>query len=433
MPRIATGRLRIARSLLFPVHIAALGAVGCLLLAGCSHADQVTPASAPSPSDTGVAPMVPPTTVPPTTVPPTTVASDDCGPLSTDVGPSSAPTTIPIGTTWVEHTVVAGTCPQVLDLAAGAAFSLVSETFNDQGPWQLERIDIDRATTESGPTFDYRTLAIAGGYLWIACGQALDDPSSPQLCQVDPASLAIVDQLPLPPPKDPLSGGYGLVVTGGPGDTVWVGCEQTLVHIDVGDRAILSTVPLDSGTIDDLSVDPGSNYLYVSVENPTISGQPVDAAVDEVDARTGRTLVETSANSAVTESAGAGALSAVPGGVWTSFRTGMRGETILLRQSDLAMVGPPRADLDVPFPDSVFVWMMGASTIYGGDALFVVNQNGILACVDPSTGAVRAQEHLINAEGTDSQLLAVDAVSGRLFATDGGGVQAITPPPVCWR
>ncbi len=435
MHLVLTSRMRRARTLVSPVHIAVVGAATCFVLGGCTGSGQATPTSMSSLGDTVGAATAPPTTAPPTTTPSTTtpVASDECQPLATGLGPSSAPTTIPVTTTWVEHSVVAGTCPQVLDLAAGAAFSLDSQTTGQQGPWQLERIDIDRATTESGPTFDNGTLAVADGYLWISCSQTVDDLSSPQLCQVDPASLAVVGQVSLPAPHDPLSEGYDQLVTGGPGDTVWVGYDQTLVHIDVDDRAILSTVLLGSGTIGSLSVDPGGDYLYVSVGNLTISGQPVDAAVDELDARTGRTLVETSANSPVTESAGPGALSAVPGGVWTSFRAGMRGETILLRQSDLAMIGPPRAAIDMPFPDSVFNWMMYASTFYGGDALFVVNENGVLACVDPSTGAVRAQEYLTNAEGTSFQLLGIDAASGRLFATDGSGVRSFTPPPACWR
>src|ERR1700691_2313859 len=180
--------MRMTRSRVSTVHIAALGAAACLLLAGCTGSGQGTPTSASSPGDTVGTATGPPTTATPTTPPTTTpVASDDCALSPTDVGSPTAPTTVPVGTTWVEQDVVAGTCPQVLDLAAGAAFSLGSQTTGGQGPWQLERIDIDRATTESGPTFDDGPLAVAAGYLWIACGQTLDDPSGPQLCQVDPA------------------------------------------------------------------------------------------------------------------------------------------------------------------------------------------------------------------------------------------------------
>lgn len=44
---------------------------------------------------------------------------------------------------------------------------------------------------------------------------------------------------------------------------------------------------------------------------------------------------------------------------------------------------------------------------------------------------IRAQEHLAAAAGGDVELLAVDADSGQVFATDAGGLEAITPPPAC--
>lgn len=114
-----------------------------------------------------------------------------------------------------------------------------------------------------------------------------------------------------------------------------------------------------------------------------------------------------------------------------SFRTGMSGETLFLRQSDLAVVGPPSSLLEEAQPAGVFSWIMGASTIYGDGALFVVNQNGVMACVDPSRGVPRAQEHPADALGSYVQLLAVDPISGQVFATDGNGLQSITPPPSC--
>jgi hypothetical protein len=134
----------------------------------------------------------------------------------------------------------------------------------------------------------------------------------------------------------------------------------------------------------------------------------------------------------VTNSVAGGAITAVPGGVWMSFRTGMLGETIFLRQSDLAFVAPPSSALVDAQPDGVFRWPMSASTIYGNGALLVVNENGVLACADPLSGAVRVQEHLPAAQGGDVELLAVDAASGQVLVTDGNGLEAITPPPACW-
>ena len=331
---------------------------------------------------------------------------------------------------------MAGTCPQIVDLALGAGFSLVSAGPTDLGPWVLQRIDIDRATTESGAAFSVGTLSLAAGYLWISCGRGIvSDATGPVLCQVDPDTLAVVRQIPLPAPRRAVPtppSEYPLSIASGPGDTVWIGYGQTLVLVDAGRGVVLSSVPITSGTVASMSVDPTQRYLYVALSYPTISGQTVDAAVLEFDARSGRLLAGTSAQSAVTDSVAGGVLTAVGGGVWMSFRTGMLGETILLRQSDLAVVGPPSSTLVNAQPDGVFRWIMDASTIYGNGALVVVNENGVMACADPLSGVIRAQEHLPSAEGAGVQLLAVDGTSGQVFVTDGDGLEAITPPSACW-
>ena len=416
------------------------GAAAFLALAGCSHSGEAARqsqgraghslggATSTSAAPTTSAPSPTETTMPPT--------SDTCGASIGLAAPGASPTTVPVVTSWQQRTVVAGTCPQIVDLAMGAGFSLVSSDPNDQGPWVLQRIDIGRATTESGADFSVGTLYLAAGYLWISCGRAtVSDATGPLLCQVDPDTLAVVRQIQLPSPRLAVPtppGEYPLSITSGPGDTVWIGYGQTLVLVDAGRGAVLFSVPITSGTVASLSVDPTQRYLYVALSYPTISGKPVDAAVLEFGASSGRLLAGTSAQSAVTDSVAGGVLTAVGGGVWMSFRTGMLGETILLRQSDLAMVGPPSSDLEEAQPDGVFRWIMAASTIYGNGALVVVNENGVMACADPLSGVVRAQVHLTDAEGSYVQLLAVDGTSGQVFANDGGGLEAITPPPACW-
>ncbi len=330
---------------------------------------------------------------------------------------------------------MSGTCPQVVDFGVDAAFSLVSPTPYGVGPWRLERVDLDRATTESGPTFPVAALAVASGYIWIACGRTTETAIEPSLCQVDPRTLAVVRQIQLPPTGAQIPDAYPTAIADGPFNTVWAGYDQTLVRIGTQDGAILSALRIASGTVDNLSVDPSQLHLYVSLSHPTVSGKAVDASVLEFAAGTGRALAETPADSPVTGSVAGGALTAVPGGVWVSFRGGMAGETILLRQSDLAMIGPSSAQMNVPFPDSVFHWMMGASTVYGrvdGRAtLVVVNEAGLLACIDPQSSVVRVQGDLTRTRGA-TELLAVDGGSARVLVTDAAGLESVTPPPACW-
>lgn len=159
----------------------------------------------------------------------------------------------------------------------------------------------------------------------------------------------------------------------------------------------------------------------------------VGGAVLEYDARTGRLLARSSARLLTGSVAGA-ALTAVAGGVWAAFRTGMLGLTIHLRQPDLAMVAPPGASVASLPANGLFHWPMSATTIYGGGALWLATESGIVACLDPASGKVRASERLPPAQFLDP-LLAADPGSQQLFALEGPRVRLVSllPPKRCWR
>jgi len=70
------------------------------------------------------------------------------------------------------------------------------------------------------------------------------------------------------------------------------------------------------------------------------------------------------------------------------------GLTIHLRQQDLAPVAPPGPGIEWQPATGVFHWPMYATTAYGGGALWLANQVGIVACLDPQTGEVRASERV---------------------------------------
>ena len=191
-------------------------ALGAVSGAGCAGVDHTSASTSGLPGPRARVAAVPPTdpVTPMTTFPPPTTVPTSPGPAGScgvrrhrrrpvwhhDHGG---------GTTWAEQVVDPGTCPQALDLAAGAAFALVSQSAGSEGPWQLERFDVDRAVTESGPTFGVMTMAVAAGYLWIGCGPTVGEPSRPLLCQVDPDSLAVVGQVTLPPAADAWVRGNG--------------------------------------------------------------------------------------------------------------------------------------------------------------------------------------------------------------------------------
>jgi outer membrane protein assembly factor BamB len=109
----------------------------------------------------------------------------------------------------------------------------------------------------------------------------------------------------------------------------------------------------------------------------------------------------------------------------------MSGVTLLLRQSDLAATAGSTNDASI---GSVFAWMMGASVAYGDGTLFLAQEGGLVACIDPQTGEVRGSETLPNSPEQYGAItvLAVDGSGGLVYGGDDEGVIAITPPASCW-
>jgi hypothetical protein len=141
--------------------------------------------------------------------------------------------------------------------------------------------------------------------------------------------------------------------------------------------------------------------------------------------------VAVAASGLITDSVAGAALTAVPGGVWASFRTGMLGLTIHLRQTDLAVIAPPGLGIAQTPATGIFHWPMYATTVYGGGALWLANQTGIVACLNPRTGKVRAREKVLQGR-LIYRLLAADPVSRQVFAVGARGLVQISPPRRCW-
>jgi len=78
---------------------------------------------------------------------------------------------------------------------------------------------------------------------------------------------------------------------------------------------------------------------------------------------------------------------------------------------------------------TIYDWAMGSSAAYAGGALWVTTDGGLVACVNPATGRVRAQERVT------SQPIAVTpdpAARQIVVVTQSAGVVSITPPRNCW-
>ncbi len=314
---------------------------------------------------------------------------------------------------------------QLVDPAAGAVFLLVSKTNTPvRGPWVLCRISLTNGAVRPGPTFPVGGLTMASGRLWVY--GAPGPRSRPVVSEVDRVTLERIRLVRLP--TVPASfGGLPVAVTAGPAGSVWIGSYRTLLRVNASTGTILTRVTLPRGMEGgDVSVDPSGTALYISAADVEGGG-----VVLEYNARTGHKL-GAAFGGLIRYSLGGATLTAVPGGVWASFRTGMMGLTIHLGAKGLRMIAPPGPGIARTEPTGVFHWPMDETTAYSGGALWVANQVGIVACLNPRTGAVRASEHL-----SQSRLIyhidAIDPATRTIFALHYGDLLQITPPRRCWN
>jgi hypothetical protein len=311
---------------------------------------------------------------------------------------------------------------QVISPERGADFALVPVN-RPETRFQLRRISLASGAVQGGPRFGVSGLQLASGFLWVD-GPVYSGPHSTRvrlvLHQVSPSSLRPIRSWTLLPTRRLASLSDVSVAPGPalrPGPTVWVGFRRTLRLVSVTSGATLRRARVPAGfSITDVATDPRRQLLYAAA-TPRLGG----GAVFEYGARSGLQLA--SATGPPVEFAVAGsALTAVPGGVWSSFRTGMMGQTVLLRGLELSAV---------PLHSPIFEWAMFATTVYG-DSLWLARQDGVIGCIGPQTGGVRSRATLPTLRDS-GRLLTVDADRHLVYAVGKNGVVAISAPPACWR
>ncbi len=124
-------------------------------------------------------------------------------------------------------------------------------------------------------------------------------------------------------------------------------------------------------------------------------------------------------------------LTAVPGGVWASFRTGMMGQSVLLSQHGLAIIARALASPQL----GPYQWPMSTNAVYGGGTVWVTTGSGLVACLNPATGATRAEQIVTSQPAQLWDLLAVDLATRLVYGLTPGSqaLVVIRPPPRCWR
>lgn len=316
---------------------------------------------------------------------------------------------------------------QVADPLTGELFALVQAGQASSGTWRLRSTDLRTGQVRQGPAFDVSNLVLAGGYLWVygTAGRA----ALPVISQVMPATLTLVRSFDLAAGAAP-QGRPGPAVAAGPAGSVWLGADRTLLRVGLSAGQTLARATLPAGlAVDSLSADTEHGILYAGATR-LVHGEPEGGgAIFEYSARTGAQLAA-DAGGLVRYSVAGPALTAVPGGVWVSFRTGMLGITYHLGSAGLRMIAPPGPGVALS-PPGIFHWPMNAATAYGGGTLWLTNDRGVLACLDPQAGTVLASERLSQSRLL-SQFAGVDQAAHVILALGERGLVQITPPSRCW-
>jgi hypothetical protein len=306
---------------------------------------------------------------------------------------------------------------QVVSVARQQDFALVPQGTTGQS-YRLERFALDGGHLRRGPLFPTSQITLANGFAWVY-GPVFIGPNSAHvkllLSQVNEQTLAVVRSWALVGLKRAV-GLDDVAVAPGPGHSVWVGYLRTLHQVDTTTGLAIRRLKVPAGfSIGSLATDPAVRHLYVGT-TPTQSG----GAVFEYLARSGRQLAP-GRGRLLRDSVGGVDLTAVPGGTFGTFRTGMLGQVVKLSQQGLR---------NQPLHNRIFGFTMFASTVYGDGALFLTQLGGRTACISPG-GTVRHTTTLAAIKDGNS-LLAVDASAHRVYALGPHGLLAITPPASCW-
>lgn len=328
----------------------------------------------------------------------------------------------------------------VLDPAAGVLYALVApKTPTSQyAPWVLESIDLRTGRVRRGESYQGASVALAAGFLWVYVDPGPGRPLV--LDEVSQRTLATIRSVPMPGPLDQAG------VAAGPAGSVWAGMGRTLLRVSASTGAVLARAVLPVGLeLTDLAAGPGGENVYAAAARLSLPG---GAVVLEYSAGAGGLRLLAQFDGATLKWSGGGALlTAVPGGVWVYFRDGMGGQSGLLSARSLSVISGfatevSVADSPVTGPGTVYNWFSSSVSVDAGGALWVATP-GLVACVNPVTGQVRAEEMAPSSQPLDISAMAADRASRQVVAvistiSNTTGVTtirvvSITPPRDCWR
>jgi hypothetical protein len=342
---------------------------------------------------------------------PTAIESPTVAPTSTPV-PTPSPS--PALAAWISRSIRTG--PVGAIALATSAIYIIYEKSQPAGSYSpaLARVAmINRSTGElhDGGAFPgAESLALAGGYLWVASGVSpgVNASDSNVLYRMNASSLVVQQRTSLGSLVS--TGNYEPPVLAGNGSRLWVGYGVHVARLDVITGAVLhtSTVGNAGAGVSSLAIDPLGRVLYVGMAGDCVTG----ASVAELNSTTGIRIAMTSTYYGC--DLGGPKLAATGDGVWVAYATGLEGSAAELRASDLEQAAI------IPGLHS-----NGIEAFTGGGVLWLADgMAGELFCSDPATGAPRA-----SVSWPLGGLVAADARGA--FLGGYAGVSFLRPDPRC--
>ena len=316
---------------------------------------------APSPAHPPVSARATPTASPPPT------------PSASPATPSATPTSAQ----WVSRFVPLGDVAAIV-LGPGSVYVIYNPPIQSGGYSpalaRVVRIDRSNGAVEHGGAFPgAETLALAGGYLWVASGPSPGVASTDAnvLYRLNASTLAVEQ-------RSSITGLAGTSNLEPPALTaadnlLWIGYGPHVARLSATTGApIWSRDVGGTGSVSSVSVDPTGRLLYAGFD----SDRP---SIAELSAITGTTVTESSAYFGF--DLGGPKLAAFVGYVWVAYATGNDGTNVELHAANLALSaggvdGLHTNGIDV-FRGNGILWMSDGMA-------------GELFCADEASGAVRA-------------------------------------------
>lgn len=318
------------------------------------------------------------------------------------------------------------------DLVAGPGiiYAKVDTSASQATPPVLAAVDpatgTARYASDLGGTLD--SIAY-GTRLWLTVESGCPPKDRTGTCHVqlqqrDPATLALQRSVDLG-----TIGDYPATITTGAGSPVWVAAGPRLVAINPKSLAEVS-IDLPRSSVWSLTIDPSGRYLYdAGPEGPNGGVVVQQRSVD-----TGQLI----ASNTIPDVDGA-QISAAADGVWLSFGTGMQSRAAKLSQAGLTEEVPTNGQVfsGNAVGNPVNNWAApggGPQTTVSGNDLWITPARStstvtdVLACADPSTGAILASDTNL----ADASLAAQPLIyNSKLYLSGGEGIAVIDPPGAC--